>query len=127
MDLLVNYGIRSSSGAGSGYMQLLHDSGDIFDPWTDYTIPNLNITKTDNVILQVFVPGGAETTLQLGVNNNLTLSNYYFQRVLLDGTSFNNTLGQQSYFGYSGTSPLQGSMATIRIKLANNGHVVAYS
>lgn len=127
LDFLVNYGIKASVvPPASGYYELLHDSGSI-DPGTSYTIPNLNITKTDNVVLQVFIPAGAETTLQLGFNGNTTLTNYYAQRILVDGTSFNNTRGNNPYFGYSSSTPSQGNMATIKIKIENNGRVTAYS
>lgn len=67
--------------------ELLHDSGSLASATTTYTIDNLNISKSDNLVL-VSTLLSSNAGLRIGINGNNTITNYNVQVFESYGTSF---------------------------------------
>ena len=118
MDLLVNYGIKASVvPPAAGYMELLHDTGTLTSAVTSYTIPNLSISKKDNILLvsNVISPS---TNLSLYINNNQTASNYY--RQLLQ--AFATTVGGNRVNNAEYMTGVGADVSFCKIKISENGY-----
>lgn len=119
MDLFLKYGINASFVPPvTGYMELLHDSGTLSSAVTSYNIPNLNVSKTDNLYLVITLIGPNNINSNLTCNGNNTSTNYDSQILGVNGTSFGEGRENSAFISNVFNNE---NLITAKIKITENG------
>ena len=122
MDLLVNYGINATQVQPLSTYELLYEET-VTSAKTQIDITGLNITKDDEIRL-VYTAVGANV-FRIYPNDQSTLTNYWFQYLIGDGSSFFAGRINEPRFAQPGDGFR--SLGFADIKVSNNDRFVVQS